>query len=115
MPSTNSSRSIILKPEAKAILACIPSTVRAGDWAIRGVGSKRRMAADGSAYGGQRFSRGALSAFRKCLFNRLARKLPPDHDRAQLRADDLGSQPIVFDNFESELIKAATAEGASVI
>jgi hypothetical protein len=47
------------------------------------------------------------------LFNRLARKLPPDHDLAQLRADDLGSQPIVFDNFENELIKAATAEGAS--
>jgi hypothetical protein len=45
--------------------------------------------------------------------SRLARKLPPDHDLAQLRADDLGSQPIVFDNFETELIKAATAEGAS--
>jgi hypothetical protein len=55
----------------------------------------------------------APSAFRKRLFNRLARKLPPDHDLAQLRADDLGSQPIVFDNFETELIKAATAEGAS--
>jgi hypothetical protein len=53
------------------------------------------------------------TAFRKRLFNRLARKLPPDHDLAQLRADDLGSQPIVFDNFEIELIKAATAEGAS--
>jgi hypothetical protein len=53
----------------------------------------------------------APSAFRKRLFNRLARKLPPDHDLAQLRADDLGSQPIVFDNFETELIKAATAEG----
>jgi hypothetical protein len=51
------------------------------------------------------------SAFRKRLFNRLARRLPPDHDLAQLRADDLGSQPIVFDNFETELIKAATAEG----
>jgi hypothetical protein len=51
------------------------------------------------------------TAFRKRLFNRLARKLPPDHDLAQLRADDLGSQPIVFDNFETELIKAATAEG----
>jgi hypothetical protein len=55
----------------------------------------------------------APSAFRKRLFNRLARKLPPDHDLAQLRADDLGPQPIVFDNFETELIKAATAEGAS--
>jgi hypothetical protein len=55
----------------------------------------------------------APSAFRKRLFNRLARKLPPDHDLAQLRADDLGSQPIVFDNFETELIKVATAEGAS--
>ena len=53
----------------------------------------------------------APSAFRKRLFNRLARKLPPDHDLAQIRADDLGSQPIVFDNFEAELIKAATAEG----
>ena len=55
----------------------------------------------------------APSAFRKRLFNRLARKLPPDHDLAQLRSDDLGSQPIVFDNFEAELIKAATVEGAS--
>jgi hypothetical protein len=55
----------------------------------------------------------APSAFRKRLFNRLARRLPPDHDLAQIRADDLGSQPIVFDNFETELIKAATAEGAS--
>jgi hypothetical protein len=54
----------------------------------------------------------APSAYRRRLFNRLARKLPPDHDLAQLRADDLGSQPIVFDNFETELIKAATAEGA---
>jgi hypothetical protein len=55
----------------------------------------------------------APAAFRKRLFNRLARKLPPDHDLAQLRADDLGSQAIVFDNFEAELIKAATVEGAS--
>jgi hypothetical protein len=55
----------------------------------------------------------APAAFRKRLFNVLARKLPPEHDLAQLRADDLGSQPIVFDNFETELIKAATAEGAS--
>jgi hypothetical protein len=53
----------------------------------------------------------APSAFRKRLFNRLARKLSPDHELASIRADDLGSQPIVFDNFETELIKAATAEG----
>jgi hypothetical protein len=53
----------------------------------------------------------APSAFRKRLFNRLARKLPSDHELASIRADDLGSQPIVFDNFETELIKAATAEG----
>jgi hypothetical protein len=50
-------------------------------------------------------------AFRKRLFNRLARRLPPSSDLAQLRADDLGSQPIVFDNFESEMIKAAIVEG----
>jgi hypothetical protein len=50
-------------------------------------------------------------AYRRRLFNRLARKLSPDHDLAQIRADDLGSQPIVFDNFETELIKAAIAEG----
>ena len=47
----------------------------------------------------------APSRYRARLFNRLATRLPSDHDLAQLRADDLGSQPIVFDNFEAELIK----------
>jgi hypothetical protein len=50
-------------------------------------------------------------AFRKRLYNRLARRLPPGHELSQLRADDFGSQPIVFDNFEAMLLDAAKAEG----
>ena len=42
MPSTKSSRSSELKLEAKAILACIPSTVRAGIAAIRDHSRRRR-------------------------------------------------------------------------
>ena len=53
------------------------------------------------------------AAFRKRLFNRLARRLPPDHDLAQIRADDLGGQAIVFDNFERMLLDAAKVEAAS--
>jgi hypothetical protein len=53
------------------------------------------------------------SAFRKRLFNRLARRLPSGHDLASIRADDLGSQPVVFDNFERMLLDAAQVEGAS--
>ena len=49
--------------------------------------------------------------YRARLFNRLARKLPQGHDLAQIRADDLGSQPIVLDNFERMLLEAAKAEG----
>src|SRR6478736_9589939 len=49
----------------------------------------------------------APSAFRKRLFNRLARRLPSGHDLADVRADDLGSQPVVFDNFERMLLDAA--------
>jgi hypothetical protein len=55
----------------------------------------------------------APSAYRRRLFNRLVRKLPPDHKLAAIRADDLGSQPIVLDNFEGMLLEAAAAEGAS--
>jgi hypothetical protein len=51
------------------------------------------------------------SAFRKRLFNRLARRLPSGHDLANVRADDLGSQPVVFDNFERMLLDAAKVEG----
>jgi hypothetical protein len=49
--------------------------------------------------------------YRARLFNRLARRLPPDHELARIRADDISSQPIVFDNFEAMLLQAATAEG----
>jgi hypothetical protein len=35
-------------------------------------------------------------SFRKRLFNRLARRLPSGHDLADVRADDLGSQPVVL-------------------
>ena len=51
------------------------------------------------------------SAFRKRLYNRLARRLPPDHELSQIRADDLGGQAIVFDNFEKLLLEAAQREG----
>jgi hypothetical protein len=50
-------------------------------------------------------------SFRKRLFNRLARRLPSGHDLEDVRADDLGSQPVVFDNFEAMLLDAAKAEG----
>ena len=53
------------------------------------------------------------SAYRKRLFNRLTRRLPPNHKLASIRADDLGSQPIVLDNFEAMLLEAAAAEGSS--
>jgi hypothetical protein len=53
----------------------------------------------------------APMAFRRRLFNRLARRLAPDHELSSIRADDLGSQPVVFDNFERMLLDAATAEG----
>ena len=51
------------------------------------------------------------SRYRARLYNRLARRLPPDHKLALVRADDLGSQPQVFDNFEAMLLDAAKAEG----
>ena len=53
----------------------------------------------------------APSRYRARLYNRLARRLPPDHKLASVRADDLGSQPQVFDNFEAMLLDAAKAEG----
>ena len=53
----------------------------------------------------------APSRYRARLFNRLARRLPDSHELAAIRADDLGSQPIVLDNFEAQLLKAAMAEG----
>ena len=53
----------------------------------------------------------APAAYRKRLFNRLARKLAPDHDLARVRADDVSGQPIVFDNFETLLLQAAQREG----
>jgi hypothetical protein len=55
----------------------------------------------------------APSAYRRRLFNRLARRLPDSHDLAQIRADDLGGQAIVFDNFERMLLDAAKVEAAS--
>jgi hypothetical protein len=53
----------------------------------------------------------ASAAYRRRLFNRLARKLPSGHDLADVRADDVSAQPIVFDNFEAMLLDAAKAEG----
>lgn len=53
------------------------------------------------------------SAYRRRLFERLRRKLPSGHRLADVRADDLGSQPVVFDNFEAMLLQAAAAEGAA--
>jgi hypothetical protein len=55
----------------------------------------------------------SAGAYRRRLFNRLARKLASDHELANVRADDVSSQPIVFDNFEKMLLDAAKAEGAS--
>jgi hypothetical protein len=53
-----------------------------------------------------------VAAFRKRLFNRLARRLPSSHELSEIRADDLGGQAIVLDNFERMLLDAAKAEGA---
>lgn len=53
----------------------------------------------------------APSRYRARLFNRLARRLSPDHDLASVRADDVSSSPTVFDNFEKLLLDAAKAEG----
>jgi hypothetical protein len=53
----------------------------------------------------------APSRYRARLYNRLARRLPSGHELADVRADDLGSQPIVLDNFEAMLLRAARAEG----
>jgi hypothetical protein len=53
------------------------------------------------------------SRYRKRLFDRLVRRLPPDHDLAAIRADDISSQQIVFDNFEAMLLTAAQKEGLS--
>jgi hypothetical protein len=52
-----------------------------------------------------------VAAFRKRLFNRLARKLAPDHELSNIRADDVSSSPTVFNHFENEMIKAAALEG----
>jgi hypothetical protein len=52
------------------------------------------------------------SRYRARLFNRLARRLASDHELSSIRADDLGSQPVVFDNFEAMLLQAARAEGS---
>jgi hypothetical protein len=52
------------------------------------------------------------SRYRARLFNRLARRLPGGHDLADVRADDVSAQPIVFDNFEALIIEAAKREGA---
>lgn len=49
--------------------------------------------------------------YRARLFNRLARKLAPGHELADIRADNVSSQPVVFDNFEKLLLTAAVAEG----
>jgi hypothetical protein len=51
------------------------------------------------------------SAYRRRLYNRLARKLPSGHELAEVRADDISGQQIVFDNFERMLLDAAKAEG----
>ena len=53
----------------------------------------------------------APARYRVRLFNRLARKLAPSHELADVRADDLGGQPVVMDNFERMIIEAAKAEG----
>jgi hypothetical protein len=53
----------------------------------------------------------APSRYRSRLYNRLARRLPRGHELADIRADDLGGSPVVFDNFEKMLLDAAKAEG----
>jgi hypothetical protein len=52
------------------------------------------------------------SRYRARLYNRLARRLSPDHKLASVRADDISAQPIVLDRFEQMLLDAAKAEGA---
>ena len=71
------------------------------DSAFRSFGSETPMPVD---------DEGPL-AYRSRLYNRLARRLSPDHKLAAIRADDLGNQPQVFDNFEEMLLDAAKAEG----
>jgi hypothetical protein len=39
------------------------------------------------------------------LFNRSARKLASDHELSSIRADDVSSQAVVFDNFERMLLE----------
>jgi hypothetical protein len=53
----------------------------------------------------------APTAFRKRLFNRLARRLPSSHELASVRGDDVAFSETGFNHFESEMIKAACAEG----
>jgi hypothetical protein len=48
--------------------------------------------------------------YRKRLFDSLQRKLPPTHDLATIRSDDLSSD-IARRNFESMVLEAAKAEG----
>ena len=69
--------------------------------AFRSFGSEPPMAVDDES----------PARYRARLFNRLVRRLAPDHRLAKLRADDLSGYPL--DHFESELIKAAQQEGAS--
>ena len=52
----------------------------------------------------------APAAYRRRLFNRLARKLSP-HELAEIRADDVSTSPVVMDRFEAMLLEAAQAEG----
>ena len=51
------------------------------------------------------------SAYRRRLFERLRRKLPSNHDLANIRADELPSGD-VYVEFERRVIEAARAEGA---
>jgi len=53
----------------------------------------------------------APSRYRGRLFNRLARRLASDHELSSIRADDLSSSAVVFDNFERMMLDAAKAEG----
>ena len=50
--------------------------------------------------------------YRQRLFNSLQRKLPPAHELATVRSDDLSSG-LLRRNFENMLIEAAAAEGAT--
>lgn len=53
----------------------------------------------------------ASTAFRKRMFNRLARRLASSHELSDLRADDVSSSTVGFDHFEAQMIEAAKAEG----